>query len=276
MQHDDFSMASALFQPFPMLPGRTAQVWRHQPAYRRPRHFHEEPEINIVESGMARIGIGDRVVELRAGELVMFEPGQDHALLEATPDLELFVMALRPTLAARAHGDRPCVFTGKIVLGDVELAHVSERALALGQSNDAQSVEQALGDLFAALVSRPRTSQAISRRAVSQLRASPNATCSELARRLWTAPAHLSREFHEDLGLTLVEYRARLRLMRFVRLADLGQNLGRAALEADFGSYAQCHRVFQRMLGCSPRDYFAGARSRVEAVTEPECATLVR
>jgi AraC-like DNA-binding protein len=269
-----FLMVQALFQPFPMLPGRMAQVWRHQPAYRRPRHFHEEPEINIVERGMARIGIGEHVVELRAGELVMFEPGQDHVLLEATPDLELFVMALRPTLAARVQGERTCLFTGKIVLGEVELAHVGERALALGQSKDAQSIEQAIGDLFAGLVSRPRTSQAISGRAVRQLRASPSATCTELGRRLRTAPAHLSREFHADLGLTLVEYRARLRLMRFVRLADLGQSLGRAAFEADFGSYAQCHRVFQRTLGCSPREYFAGARARVEAVTEPESATL--
>jgi AraC-like DNA-binding protein len=85
-----------------------------------------------------------------------------------------------------------------------------------------------------------------------------------------TAPAQVSREFHRDLGLTLVEFRARLRLMRFVRLVDKGATMSTAALAAEFGSYAQFHRAFQRALGCSPRDYFRGARSAVEAATEPE------
>ena len=97
---------AALFQPFPMLPGRAAQVWRHQPEYRRPRHFHEETEVNAVVRGSALVGIGDRTLELGPGELVMFEPGQDHVLLEASDDLELFVFALRPELAASASSAR--------------------------------------------------------------------------------------------------------------------------------------------------------------------------
>src|SRR6188474_321335 len=85
-----------------MLPGRRAQAWRHQPAYRRPRHFHPEPELNAVCKGSAVIGLGDRVVRLGPGGVILFHPGQDHVLLEASADLELWVVALRPDLAGQA------------------------------------------------------------------------------------------------------------------------------------------------------------------------------
>jgi AraC-like DNA-binding protein len=264
------AVSGALFQPFPMPPGRAAQVWRHQPAYRRPRHFHEEPEVNAVVRGTARLGIGDRTLELGAGELILLEPGQDHVLLEASADLELFVVALRPALAERVRGRRARMLRDKILLSQSEIAGLRERALAVGELSDAGAVERVLGDLFAGLGSRPCTSHVSSRRAIDQLRATPGISAAELARRLRTAPAQVSRQFHRDLGVTLVEFRARLRLMHFVRLVDEGATLSMAAFEAEFGSYAQFHRAFQRALGCSPSEYFRGARSAVEAATEPE------
>jgi AraC-like DNA-binding protein/quercetin dioxygenase-like cupin family protein len=262
-------VSDALFQPFPMLPGRAAQLWRHQPAFRRPRHFHEEPEVNVVVRGTARLGVGDRTVELGAGELVLFEPGQDHVLLDASADLELFVVALRPALAERVRGERPSVFKDKVAVSESELAGLRERACVLGDVREHAVVERELGELFASLCARPSTSHVSSRRAVGVLRAAPELSGVELARRIRTAPSLMSREFHRDLGLTLVEFRARLRLMRFVRLVDLGSSMSAAAFDADFGSYAQCHRAFQRALGCSPRAYFGGARRALEAITEP-------
>jgi AraC-like DNA-binding protein/mannose-6-phosphate isomerase-like protein (cupin superfamily) len=262
-------VSAALFQPFPMLPGRAAQLWRHQPEYRRPRHFHEEPELNAVVRGNARVGIGDRTLELGPGELVLFEPGQDHVLLEASPDLELFVVALRPALAERVRGGRLSVLKEKVLLSESEVEDLRERALALGEIRDHVAVERELADVFASLGSRPCTTHVSSRRAVGELRAAPDLSAAELARRLRTAPAQVSREFHRDLGLTLVEFRARLRLMRFIHLVDQGATLTAAALSADFGSYAQCHRAFQRAVGCSPRAYFRGARSAVDQATAP-------
>jgi methylphosphotriester-DNA--protein-cysteine methyltransferase len=72
---------------------------------------------------------------------------------------------------------------------------------------------------------------------------------------------------HAELGVPLVEYRARMKLMRFVELVDSGRSLTRAALDAGFGSYAQCHRVFRRALDCSPQQYFTGARAEVDQKT---------
>lgn len=262
-------MPDALFQPFPMLPGREAQIWRHHPAYWRPRHFHEEPEVNLVVTGQARIGVGDRTLELRAGELVLFEPGQDHALLEASPDLELFVVALRPRLAERVRGARPTVFSDKILLAEQAVPDVHARATAVFDMQDAAAIEREVGDLFTTLGALRSTCRVSSRRALGELRASPAVSASALAHSLHIAPAQVSREFHRELGLTLVEYRARVRLMRFIGLVDAGASFGSAAMDADFGSYTQCHRVFHRVLGCSPSDYFGGARSVLDAATAP-------
>lgn len=58
--------------------------------------------------------------------------------------------------------------------------------------------------------------------------------------------------------------------MRFIRLVDAGRSLTRAALEASFGSYAQCHRVFHQYLGCTPRVYFAAGRAEIDSRLEPQ------
>ena len=84
-------------------------------------------------------------------------------------------------------------------------------------------------------------------------------------------PTEVSRHFHKDVGLTLTEYRTRLRLLRFIQAACDGQtNLLLAALEAGFGSYSQCHRTFHQTLGCSPSRYFrADVRARMEHAVLP-------
>ena len=68
--------------------------------------------------------------------------------------------------------------------------------------------------------------------------------------------SEVSRYFHRDIGLTLVAYRTRLRLIRFIQLVEGGRNFLTAAIEAGFGSYSQCHRAFQRAFDCAPRLFF--------------------
>jgi AraC-like DNA-binding protein len=79
----------------------------------------------------------------------------------------------------------------------------------------------------------------------------------ELARRSGLSPARLSRLFKQQTGVALVDFRNRQRIERFLQLYGTGQRLTMldAALEAGFGSYPQFHRVFKRVLGCSPGQY---------------------
>jgi AraC-like DNA-binding protein len=257
-------MATAVLQPFPMLAGRRAQAWRHQPGFRRPRHFHPEPELNVVAHGSATIGVGDQVLQLGPGDVVLFHPGQDHVLLDASAELELFVVALRPELAERACGSLSHVRSKGARLSDLALRGVVRHCEGLIAVADSHAVEQGLSSVFNEVRALPASNHVLSRRALQAMAAHPEATCSALAHRVGVAPSALSRHFHDDLKLTFVEYRARLRVMGFVRLVDEGHTLTSAALTAGFGSYAQCHRVLSRTFGCAPQRYFDSERWRID------------
>jgi AraC-like DNA-binding protein len=256
-------MPAALFQPFPMASGRRAQVWRHQPEFRRPRHFHEEPELNLVVKGHGLVGVGDRELQVSAGDLLLFHAGLDHVLIDSSADFDLFVMALRPELAARASASPILAASQSCRLSPAELASVAEQLSGLGSERDDAVTERSLAELFVMAGARCSGAHVLSRRALECVRAQPSVSGGALAEQLRTAASGISRRFHRDLGVRFVEYRSRVRLMSFVRLVDEGQTFSRAAREADFGSYAQCHRVFQRLLGCAPQEYFRGARVRV-------------
>ena len=230
--------------------------------FRRPRHFHEEPELNLVVRGSARVGVGGQEVSLGQGQAVVLQPGQDHELLVASEDLELYVVAVRPELAAK----EPTLFfgtPGAAQLSEADLAEVASTLRGLGQVSATEPVERGVVDVWSRVIACCGKLPVVARRASELLREERGVPGTELAARLNTSPSELSRAFRRSFGLPMVEYRARLRLLEFVRLVDAGQELTVAALNADFGSYAQCFRVFQRKLGCSPTEYFGGRREEL-------------
>ena len=243
-----------------------AQVWRHQPSFLRPRHFHAEPEINWVVKGNGRVGIGAHERRVSAGDVLLLPPGLDHVLLDASADFELFVSALKPELAARALGAK-AASSGAIRLDHRQLDAAAMELAALSDLRDPTAHEQRLGDLFEAMNRTAAQAHVLSRRLLEGVRLKPELSESAFARRFCTSPSEASRQFRRDFGVTFVDYRSRVRVMRFVERVDGGGSLLRAALAAGFGSYAQCHRVFRRALGCSPSAYFAGARHGIDATT---------
>ena len=91
---------------------------------------------------------------------------------------------------------------------------------------------------------------------VSLLSKDPAMGGKEIASALDISLSRLSRVFKAEMGMSLVEYRNRLRLDRFAVLLDRGRtNLLEAALAAGFGSYAQFHRVFRALRHVTPREY---------------------
>jgi AraC-like DNA-binding protein len=78
-------------------------------------------------------------------------------------------------------------------------------------------------------------------------------TGEALGSKLRLSASRIARLFKAEMGMSLVEYRNRLRLERFTSLLDeRGENLLEAALGAGFGSYAQFHRVFVTLRGTTP------------------------
>lgn len=103
------------------------------------------------------------------------------------------------------------------------------------------------------------------------LHGDPETSASELARTHGLTQKRLAFLFQSELGMSVVEYRNRVRIERFFNRVDpTGGNLLQAALDAGFGSYAQFHRVFRQLLGTTPKLHLATIRKSEEDATSDE------
>jgi len=271
-------VSHAIHQGFlPTNESAQAYVWKYTPVNwgRRPRHFHIEPEFNLIASGRASFGIGNTVIEAERGDLIGFSPGQDHVLLEASPDLFLFAIGMDPALSSQVLRDGGAPLTPtRMRLAPDDFKALLDRA---SSTVDRQGMEQPCAEFWERVHWLGRKHEAISRlhvltrRTLAHLAHSPEVGLDELATRFRAPASEISRHFHRDVGLTFVQYRTRLRLLNLIRLMDTaGTSLQSAAEASQFGSYSQCHRVFQAELGCSPREFFhSGIRSQMQQVFDP-------
>ncbi|RYZ04494.1 MAG: AraC family transcriptional regulator [Myxococcales bacterium] len=267
----------AIHQNF-LPPGKhRAFVWKYSEPIggRRPRHFHAEPELNLVVRGSATFGIGDSVVTARAGELIAFPSAQDHVLLDSSPDLYLYAIGLDPALSAQALDQEPSLPL-HVQLHAEELTPVLQRAADIVDRPGADSLAADLWQRVHWLARRsaPLSAQGphvLTRRTLQLLRGAPDLSLTGLAQNLRAHPTEVSRHFHRDLGITLVRYRTRLKLLDLIQRVDSGQTeLMTVAIHAGFGSYSQCHRAFQAELGCSPRRFFSGLRDGMQSAYTDE------
>jgi AraC-like DNA-binding protein/mannose-6-phosphate isomerase-like protein (cupin superfamily) len=256
-------VAEALYQPFPIPGTARGHVWHHVPATRRPRHFHSEPELNLIAAGQAAFGFGEATISVSAGDLLWWPPGQDHVLLDATPDLDLYVVGVTAAFSERVLGDGFNGASGgaaRLRLDPATLATLRSECAVQMPGRDTAAIERHVGDVWReahGLRARSPDHHPLTARALSSLLERPDLTRGELARLIHGNASEVSRHFHRDLGLTLVAYRTRLRLIRFIELVEGGdRGFLAAAIDAGFGSYSQCHRAFQQAFACTPRVFF--------------------
>jgi AraC-like DNA-binding protein len=116
----------------------------------------------------------------------------------------------------------------------------------------------ALTEPIAAGMAERSQAGALAAKVVALLEQDAGLSRAQLARRVGVGKSRLSRAFKAEMGLSVTQYRSRLRLERFLTLVDpQAGNLLAAALDAGFGSYAQFHRVFRSVLGKTPKQYLA-------------------
>ncbi len=121
---------------------------------------------------------------------------------------------------------------------------------------------------------RPSKHRAVSA-TVTMLAKDPSLGGKQIAGELGISVSRLARVFKRDMGMSLVEYRNRLRLDRFWLLVDGGRpSLLEAALAAGFGSYAQFHRVFRAQRHLTPREYLRRRRAFPNGSAPPEPPSL--
>jgi len=262
-----------------------------RPRYIRPPHFHGQVELLLIRSGAATIHVGARRERLRAGQMCWILPCLPHVMTDFSPDFDMWVVELEATvvgacwraLTGSASATTAQAFEGVAALGErlggrlvaetapPEARQMNELARRVWSAPSAAGVRSILRDLceLALRVTLagigPGGTSSLTELASCLLLASPLLDRRALAADLGVSEGFLSRSFGRALGVSFLEHRARARLGHFLALVQTGnRNLLDAALAAGFGSYSQFHRVFSRVSGMRPRDYFTGGRHQLQ------------
>ncbi len=238
-------------------------------------HRHSELEFNLVTRGEGLYLLANRKCRIRRGDLLRLFPAQEHVLLDQTLDFEMWIGVCRPRVLRRLAVDREAaVLRQADPVGDYcrrlpqeGCARLETLLAGVVATRDRPGLFNAgLGYAFlrawrqfedAADVPVADVHPAVEKAARLIRDDAAGLRLEELARRAGLSPSRLSRLFHEQTGVSLVSFRNRQRIERFLRLYGTGQRrkMLEAALAAGFGSYPQFHRVFKQVIGCSPGRY---------------------
>ena len=255
-------------------------AWRYaNPAGANRRHHHAELELNLVTRGTGTYLLGNRHYEIRRGDLLWLFPTQEHVLIEQTPDFEMWIVVFRRRLIKRSATDPASLplqqrsFSGDTCrrLRQQDLPRFEELFTQLADTGSEPGLLNA-GLAYALLhawkcfdrageVPARSLHPAVERTARLLLSEESSYSLPQLARRAGLSPSRLSRLFKQQTGLSIVEFRNRQRMQRFLDRYKPDHRSGRqntllnAALDAGFGSYPQFHRVFRQVVGCSPAEY---------------------
>jgi AraC-like DNA-binding protein len=269
----------AVFQTLGLGPRQDGHVQRlRAPGRDRPVHRHAELELNLVIQGRAWYLVQGRRVDLVPDTLIWLFPGQDHILMGDGPDFAMWVGVFRPRLVRhvarepesaplRAH-DPPGRHCHPLASDEARVLHaLCAEAEAAQRDRDWQNAT--LGHLVARAwhatrhTARPEQSRELHpavERAARRVRDSGGtASVDDASRACGLSRSRLSRLFRAQTGMTLPEYRNRIKLDRFFGAYGRGRRrtMADAAEEAGFGSYAQFHRAFKRHMGRGPADWHA-------------------
>jgi AraC-like DNA-binding protein len=237
------------------------------------RHLHAELELHFVTRGTALFLLEDRRLPAEEGTLLFVPPGKHHLLLESSSDMKRWMLLCRRRLVRRVIpanrvqellGPKARSFAGllagrpaatlrrtydevrgqlreEIPLANAGVAYALARSWQLFASASTGQVTTPFHDAIASALRSLRQEV-------------PPPTLPKLAASTGLSEAHLSKLFSAEVGVTITEFRNRIRLERFLALYGEGSRLTAldAALEAGFGSYPQFHRVFKQQMGYSP------------------------
>lgn len=238
-------------------------------------HQHEELEFNLIRSGQGSYLVDDRRYALTPNTLIWLHRGQNHLLLETSPDFSMWIVVFTKALVnwtCQSEWSEPLTWDRPTGMFCKKLSRTG-----------AESLDDRLTQIFALSANRDRFNAGLSdvllaawneheqaltldestdvhpavERAVRHIQQEDDASLDDLADRVGVSPSHLSRLFKQHLGMSLATFRQRQRLERFFDLYGKGRrmNLTEAAFAAGFGSYPQFNRVFKDHVGKTPAEY---------------------
>lgn len=254
-------------------------AWRYaNPAGANRRHHHAELELNLVTRGAGTYLLGNRQYHIRRGDLLWLFPAQEHVLIEQSSDFQMWIVVFRRRLIKHHAIDptslpllqRTCPTEACRRLRPNDLARFEALFTELANTTEPGLLNATLAyallqswNAFQHANEVPAHSvhAAVERTARLLLTNDASYTLPQLARFAGLSPSRLSRLFKQQTGLSIVEFRNRQRIQRFLDHHEAAHNSAHpptlldSALAAGFGSYPQFHRVFRQVTGASPANY---------------------
>jgi len=89
-----------------------------------------------------------------------------------------------------------------------------------------------------------------------------NRSLPELAHAAHTTERTLMRRAQRDLGMSLADWRQRLRVVRAMPLLEAGQTVETIALDLGYGSASAFITMFKRLVGATPDEFRKGTAAR--------------
>lgn len=254
-------------------------------------HSHDEIEVNLVMAGRGTYIVAGERRRLQPRTLLWLFPEQEHMLLDFTRDFTMWILVFSPELAEEMIPRVP-------VLAKRDPGSVLMRALPRKCVRLLDSVAQELSTGFQPLdchelglawwltsawnayehgdADDAGPLHSAVARAMALLREDASRDLKTLAREARISPSQLSRLFKRQAGVSITDFRNRLRLETFIDRRDGAQAKAMfvIAKDAGFGSYAQFNRVFRRELKCSPEEYYHAQRQDSRTISPPRETTI--
>jgi AraC-like DNA-binding protein len=247
-------------------------------AHSFPRHSHDRFGVGVIVSGGHRSASGRGVVEARANDAIMVNPGEVH---DGSPLDERgrawHMLYFEPSMLARVAMELTGMAAREIeltrpVVHDPLLTRLFERLFAVSvrahSAPDNLLTEEALLALLGHLVrvhagtsAHPAIAHANGpiARAKTRIDDDPAAalTLADLAAEIGLSRFQLLRGFAHEMGLPPHAYRMQRRVALARQSIARGATLADAAAAAGFADQSHMTRAFVRLLGVTPANYAA-------------------
>ena len=236
-----------------------------------PSHFHEYYVLGLVEAGERCLSCKDREYMIRAGDLLLFHPGDSHACTQRSGGTLDYRAVNLPKermldLAQEVTGRRELPGFSQNVICDQEAACYFRSLHRLMMENDSGfEKEECLLLLLSLLIQRygrpfaqcvPECGEEIGRVcAFLEEHYAQRITLEQLCRCAGMSKSTLLRAFTKTKGVTPYRYLENVRVGAAKRLLEQGAAPIQAAIETGFSDQSHFTNYFSRFIGLAPGAY---------------------
>ncbi|WP_295957643.1 helix-turn-helix transcriptional regulator [Rhodoferax sp.] len=229
---------------------------------RYPQHRHAWGEFVYAFSGVIEVKVADHHYLAPPQYGIWLPPDVEHMGLNRYE-----VVHCSLYMAAEHCGalpKNPCALTVSPLVRSL-LEHLRQQPGTLPRSDAQERLLQVLADQLALAPCAgsylPSSDDPLLGAVLRALEAQPgdNRTLPEIAHAAHTTERTLLRRFQRELGMSFVEWRQRLRVVKAMPLLDAGQTVETVALDLGYASASAFISMFRRLMGVTPDEFRKGA-----------------